>query len=250
MKLYALFICILFSTGTLAVDAVKVGVYDFPPYAFVTDKVTGITVQMLAEMNKFQDKFEFVPIPTTARRRYLDFEQNKFDMMIFESKKWGWQKYPLIASQTFVTGAEVYVTQAIKGRKQDFFLDLKNKSMIGVLGYHYQFADFNAEQGYLENNFNLIQTSSEKKVLELILNGRGDIAILPKEYLHYHFSHSPEDKNKLLISNKIDQIYRHTILMRKNYKVSKGYINNLLNKMKKKGILKPLWEKYGLVDTL
>jgi polar amino acid transport system substrate-binding protein len=250
MKLYTLLLSLLFSTCALAADVVKVGVYDFPPYAFVTDEVTGITVQMLAELNQFQDQFEFVAVPTTARRRYRDFEQNKFDMMIFESKKWGWQKYPLVASNTFVTGAEVYVTQANKGRNQDFFSDLKNKAMIGVLGYHYQFAGFNTEQDYLKNNFNLIQTSSEKKVLELILNGRGDIAILPKEYLHYHFSHSSEDKSKLLISDKVDQVYQHTILIRQNYKVSQEYINKLLSQMKQKGSLKALWEQYGLTAIL
>ncbi|WP_157826705.1 substrate-binding periplasmic protein [Colwellia sp. 12G3] len=230
----------------MAVEVVKVGVYDFPPYAFISNKTTGITVQMIAVMNKFQQKYEFVAVPTTARRRYSDFEKDKFDMMIFESKNWGWEKYPVAVSNTFVTGAEVYVTQKKPGRGQDFFSDFKNKAMVGVLGYHYQFAGFNAEQEYLEKNFNLLQTSSQKKSLELILNDRGEIAVLSKEYLKYHFAHSPEDKSKLLISNKFDQIYQHTILVRINSAVSPSYINKLLGEMEQKGILKPLWEKYGL----
>jgi polar amino acid transport system substrate-binding protein len=246
MRLYAILVSYLLSASAFAAEIVKVGVYDFPPYAFISDKTTGITVQMLAAMNKLQQKYEFIAVPTTARRRYSDFEKEKFDMLIFESKNWGWEKYPIDVSQAFVTGAEVYVAQAKPGRGQDFFSDFKNKAMIGVLGYHYQFAGFNAEQKYLENNFNLLQTDSQKKSLELILNDRGDIAVLSKEYLNYHFSQSPEDKSKLLISKKFDQIYQHTILVRKNSSPSISYINLLLEQIRQKGTLKPLWEKYGL----
>jgi len=246
MKWYALIAGCLLSINAFAADIVKVGIYDFPPYSFIANKTTGIAIQMIAAMNNAQDKYEFVPVPTTPRRRYHDFENNKFDMMIFESIKWGWQDYPIVASQAFVTGAEVYVTQANQGRGQDFFSDFKNKAMIGVMGYHYQFANFSSDQEYLKKNFNLVQTNSQKQSLELILKNRGEIAVLSKEYLHYHFSHSPEDKTKLLISNKPDQIYRHTILIRENHKLSIKYINKLLTQMTKAGTLEPLWKKYGL----
>ena len=70
--------------------------------------------------------------------------------------------------------------------------------------------------------------------------------MLTKEYLNYHFLTSPEDEARLLISDKFDQIYRHTILVRKNHKLTIQYINDLLAQMKRKGTLTPLWEKYGL----
>lgn len=249
MKLYGLLVICFLSTNALAAEVVKVGIYDFAPYVFIADRPTGITAQMIAAMNKFQKKYEFVAIPTTSRRRYRDFEKNKFDMMIFENKNWGWQKYPVVASQGFVTGMDVYVSQAKPGRGQDFFSDFKNKAMIGVFGYHYQFAGFHAEQDYLEKNFNILQTNSQKKSLELILNDRGEIAVLSKEYLNYHFGRSPADKAKLLISDKYDQVYQHTILVRENHELSIKYINKLLGQMKQKGTLKPLWEQYGLVVT-
>lgn len=246
MRLFTLFYSFLLSTSALAAEVVKVGIYDFPPYVFIADKTTGLTVQMIAAMNDFQKKYQFVAVPTTARRRYQDFEKNKFDMIIFESKDWGWQQYPVVASKAFITGSEVYVTQAKAGRGQQFFSDFKNKAMVGVFGYHYQFADFQSEPNYLENNFNFVHTNSQKQSLELILNDRGDIAVLSKEYLNYHFAHSPDDKTKLLLSDKFDQIYQHTILLRENSGLSIGYINNLLHQMKEKGVLKPLWEEYSL----
>jgi polar amino acid transport system substrate-binding protein len=246
MKLYALFISCLLSTSAWAAEVVKVGIYDFPPYIFIADKTTGITVQMIAAMNKFQNRYQFVTVPTTARWRYRDFESNKFDMMIFESKQWGWQKKPMAASQAFATGMEVYVTQAKPGRGQDFFADFKNKEMIGVLGYHYQFAGFHGELDYLENNFNIVLTNNQQKSLELILKHSGEIAVLSKEYLNYHFAHSPADKAKLLISDKVDQIYQHTILVRENSELSVSAVNTLLEQMKQKGTLTPLWQEHGI----
>ena len=246
MKFYPLIIACLFAVNAFATETIKVGIYDFPPYAFVGEDTKGIAVQMITEMNKFQSDYKFIPVPTTSKRRYRDFEQKKFDMIIFENKEWGWQDYPIDASKNFVTGFEVYVAQALAGRDQDFFTDFKSKAMIGVLGYHYRFANFSTDQEYLVNNFNLLQTSGQKKSLELILKGRGDIAVLTKEYLNYHFLTSPTDRTKLLISKKFDQIYRHTILIRKNHQLSVQYINQLLANMKQKGVLTPLWNKYGL----
>jgi len=163
MKLYALILSCLLSAGTAAAEVVKVGIYDFPPYVFISDKPSGIAVQMIAEMNRFQKDYEFVAMPTTSKRRYRDFENSKFDMIIFENKDWGWQGYPVDVSDVFVTGAEVYVTQAKPGRGQGYFADFKNKAMIMVLGYHYRFADFRTDQDYLQRHFNFLQTSGQKK---------------------------------------------------------------------------------------
>ena len=246
MRFFTLCLGLVVSFNLMSKEVVKVGVYDFPPYAFVSGEIRGITVQVLEAMNRFQQDYEFVAVPTTARRRYLDFDNGEFDMLIFESIHWGWLGHDVQASEVFVKGAEVYVTQAQPGRGQAYFTDFKNKLMIGVLGYHYQFADFSGDQEYLRQKFNMIQTEGQQKSLELILKGRGDIAVLTKEYLHYHFLSSPRDRKKLLISVKYDQIYEHTILIRKQHKLAIAQINRLLAKMHDAGILKPIWQKYGL----
>ena len=118
--------------------------------------------------------------------------------------------------------------------------------MIGVLGYHYRFANFRTDQDYLAKNFSLIQTDGQERSLELILKGRGEIAVLTKEYLNYHFLAAPRDKNRLLISDKYDQIYRHTILVRHNHSLTIQKINQLLKEMTQANTLKPIWDKYGL----
>jgi len=246
MRAPVFLISLLISIEVFAKEIVKVGVYDFPPYVFIGDLETGISSNVIKKMNGFQQDYQFVLVPTTPRRRYKDFNNNRFDMLIFESKDWGWQDYPVESSRVFVKGAEVYVSQAKIGRGQNFFSDFENKVMIGVLGYHYGFANFSGDQNYLHRTFDLIQTSGQAKSLELILKGRGEIAVLTKEYLNHHFLRHPRDKNRLLISDKFDQVYRHTILIRKNHKLSIQYINNLLEKMKQRRTLNNLWQTYGL----
>lgn len=232
----------------LDAQVVRVGLYDFTPYVFLDDEPSGIAIEMLNRMNQFQKRYQFVPVLTTSRRRYHDFSNKKFDMMMFEDKNWGWQSFLVNQSEPYVTDAEVYVTQATGNRGQSYFDSFDDKLMVGVLGYHYKFAEFNSDLGYLKKHFNFIPTQNQAQSLELILKKRGDIAVISKSYLNYHFRQFPDDKQKLLISDKHDQTYRHTILIRQGHIISLDFINQLLLKMKEENQLAPLWQRFGLVE--
>lgn len=247
MKWLMMFAFLLMPLVAPAKEVVRVGVYDFPPYAFVSNKVTGVTVDMIEKMNGFQQEYEFVIVPTTAQRRYKDFNDKKFDMLIFESKSWGWLKHPMSVSRAFLTGAEIYVAKVATGRDQGFFSNFKKKAMIGVGGYHYGFARFHSERAYMEKNFNIVLTENQHKCLEALMKGRGEIAVLSRDYLNYHFERHPEDRAKLLLSEKIDQTYRHTILLRNNMAtIGIRDINRMIEQMKRQGTLEPLWKESGL----
>jgi len=246
MNYFILLIGILISSCVCAAEKIKVGIYDFPPYAFVGENIEGITIELIEKMNKFQGEYEFVAVPTTSRRRYHDFQKGKFDVLIFENKAWGWQDYSVESSAPFVTGHEVYVALAKEGRGQAYFNDFKRKTMVGVLGYHYGFANFITDLDYLNKHFHMIQTDGQRQSLELILHGRGHVAVLSKEYLNYHFSHHPNDRDKLLISDKYDQTYEHTVLIRKGNNISPVYIDELLTRMHKNGLFTSLWQTYDL----
>ena len=56
----------------------------------------------------------------------------------------------------------------------------------------------------------------------------------------------PEIKKQIMISDRFDQKYEHTILMRKKSNPTVEEINNLLDEMEGRGILDQLWEKYGI----
>ena len=65
-------------------------------------------------------------------------------------------------------------------------------------------------------------------------------------FIHRLVKLIPELKKQLLISDKLDQPYNHTILVRKGNIPSVSDINTLLTEMEQAGILKKLWGKYGI----
>lgn len=244
----ALSILSLFSTEVSAKEIVKVGLYHFPPFAVIEKgQVTGTAVDMIREMNRFQKKYQFVVFPTTPRRRYLDFKKGRYDMLIFESIHWGWKKYSVDASNVFLKGGEVYVALAKPGRGEGFFSDFESKKMVGMLGYHYGFAKFNANPKHLERRFSMNLTNDHERNIKLILSGkRGDIAVVTQSYLSQYLLKNPVAKRKLLISKQLDQEYNHTILIRRGIQPTVKEINRLLKNMERKGRLKPLWKALGI----
>jgi len=65
-------------------------------------------------------------------------------------------------------------------------------------------------------------------------------------YLDDFFKENQDKKGQLLISEKLDQRYNHTILLRRNAIIDVKEINILLTKMEKAGVLSRLWKKYGI----
>ncbi|MBF0443005.1 MAG: hypothetical protein HQK54_13945, partial [Oligoflexales bacterium] len=51
---------------------------------------------------------------------------------------------------------------------------------------------------------------------------------------------------QIIISDKLDQEYNHTILIRDNGPISVDEMNGILDKMEKGGQLKSLWWRYGI----
>lgn len=242
-------ILLLFFVTASSAEVVKVGVYHFPPFVFAQgeEPATGLSLSLLDAMNLFQKNYHFEPVLTTPNRRYGDFDKHRFDMLIFESKAWGWQHHPVASSQTFLTGAEVYVALNKDKRGQDYFNDFKHKALVGILGYHYGFAQFNADANHLKQHFNIQLTDSHEKNIRLILNRRGDIAAVPRAYLLYYFSQYPQNRDKLMVSQIKDQVYRHTVLLREDrVGINIKDINELLLRLKAKGVLDKLWRNYGI----
>ncbi len=241
---------IFFKNISFSKESVKVGGYLFPPFVEMNKgEYTGITLDMIKEMNAFQNKFQFNFHPTSSKRRYDSFKNKDFNMIIFESKDWGWMNLPIDSSKVFLRGGEVYIALSKPGRGQDFFSDFENKTMVGILGYHYGFANFNSDEKFLKKKFKINLVTINDNTIKLILLGRYDISVVTKSHLQKHFFNDPTIKKKLIISEKLDQTYNHTILVRKGSVPNVDGINALLTKLKKAGILKNLWRKHGITDS-
>jgi len=226
---------------------IKVGGYLFAPFIQTKQKQpTGLTPDLIELLNTQQTEFNFVLVSTSPKRRYIDFERNVFDAIFFENKNWGWQDKPILPSKVFLSGGEVYITLNSQFKDQSFFSDLKEKSLLGILGYHYGFAQFNSDEAWLKHHFKIELVNYPSTLINQILAKKAQIGVITESYLYNRFKLNPSLKPKILISNKRDQEYKHTILVRENSPLTIEKINSLLEKIKQNGELKLLLKNYGL----
>ncbi len=233
-------------TPAHAQQVVKVGGYDFPPFV---DKAAGsasLTLDLIEALNAFQKKYVFEFVETSSKRRFINFDEKKYDLIFFESAEWGWQGRDVDASDVIMQGGAVYITRADRNKDQHYFDDFRGKSIWGILGYHYGFANFNSDPEFLKKKFNAHMTTSQDGLIEAAVTGRADIAVVVKEYLQIYLFKHPEVEKKILVSKKYDAVNLYTILVRKGIHPTVGEINKLLSDMENAGILKNLWGKYKL----
>jgi len=227
---------------------IRVGGYLFEPFLSTKGVAPkGLTADLIALFNQHQTKYHFKLVLTSPKRRYMDFERHLFDVMFFESIHWGWENKSVVASKVFLNGGEVYIALQKKGRTQQFFDRLNEKSISGILGYHYGFANFVSDESILKKRFQISLVNSPKTVINQVLAEKVEIGVITESFLNKELMSNTDMGKKLLVSEKYDQVYHHTILLRKNLvDLDIEAINRLLNSMESNGALGALFKKYGL----
>lgn len=235
------------SSPSWAVKEVRIGATEFPPYIVLNrdGTVSGILIETIECLNSIQNKYKFVAIPYSAMRRHNGFKNKVFDVSFFDNIEWGWDKSQVDVSDIFMRGKEIYIALDKPGRGEEFFSDLKKRTMIGVLGYHYGFADFNSDPAFLRKNFKMQLTSSNEGSIEMVLEGRGDVAVVSDAFLNWYLEKKPTNK-KILISKKVDQHYLHTVILRKNTSPTVQEMNALLKQFRKSKVYDSILQKYGV----
>ncbi len=236
-----------------AETVIKVGGYEFPPFVNTKSvgQFNGATLDLIDDFNRIQNEYRFEFVLTSPKRRYIDFTEHRYDMIMFESINWGWESYPVEASRVYMKGGEVYIAYKREDRDQHFFDDLAKRKLVAILGYHYGFAGFNADEEYLTNHFQILLSIDHLRNIRLILVDRpelAEVAVVTRSFLGDYLNRHPEKGKSLLISEKLDQEYQHSILVRKGAAISVDQINMLLDKLEKQGVLQRLRVQYGLVN--
>ncbi len=232
------------SGGASSAELVNVGVYPFLPFV---DKSGGLTSDLVQAMNAFQKDYTFQLVNTSANRRYRDMADGSFSMVFFENIKWGWDSKLVHASKIFLPGdGEVYVARNMPGRGQEYFNSLDDKQILAVLGYHYGFANFEADPAQLAQKFKISFSADNQVSLRNLLAERGDVAVITNSYLKNYLLQDPQAAAKLLVSDRFDQTYAHTVVVRRGSKPSVQDIETMLDRMEAAGVLKKLWARYGL----
>ena len=247
-RLWILLLCLLPAALTAQPQEVRVGAYHFPPYVVRPEQRTddGLLAQLLAALNRVQEARTFAQVPTSATRRYRDFEQARFDVIFFESPTWGWRQIPFEAVDMRLEDEELFVAARAPGRDQRYFGDLSGKRLALYQGYHYAFADFNSDQDYLAANYNALLTYSHDSNLQLITRDRADIALVTRSFLAGFSARHPQHAKQLLVSDRVDQIYRHHALVRPGAAISATELQGLLQRLRDSGELARIFEPAGV----
>lgn len=223
---------------------VKVGVYPFLPFS---DGKAGLTHDLVQALNAFQSDYRFETVPTSPNRRYRDMAAGVYTHIFFENIKWGWQNKPVEASKVFLKGdGEVFVARAQPGRGQEYFQTLADKDILAVLGYHYAFADFEADPYVLRKRFAITFGADNAVNLHNLLSGHGDVAVLTRSFLNRHLLEQPQSRDLLLVSQRMDQPYAHTALVAQGARPGVQELNRLFSQMESAGVLTKLWAAYGM----
>ena len=226
---------------------VKVGGYDFPPFVERDGKqYSGMTIDLINALNAYQNDYEFEFVSTTPKRRYDDFANKKYDMIMFEDINWGWADKGVIASDVFLKGGEAYIAKKEGGRGDDYFSTLDGKSISVLRGYHYGFADFNADEKMLKEKYNAECSNNAEGIIVKVAKGRTDIGVVTLSFLNRYLKDHPEVSEELIVSDGFDQEYNHTILVREGTVPDAKQMYDLLKSMSEAGKLVDIWNMYGI----
>ena len=231
---------------------IRVGGYPYAPFVIKDDggRYRGLTLDLIALLNDIQQDVHFVFVPTSAPHRYKALALGRFSLMLFEDIRWDWNADQVRISRPLLLGGERYVALKAPGRDQSFFDNLAQRQLIGVSGYHYGIADFDATPGNMKRRFNITLVKDNVSALQGLFKGRGEVAIINLSYLNQFEKEQPELAVRLLRSDKWDQQYALRALLSPDSRVSVQQLELWLNALEKSGKLASLWTRYGVQNQV
>ncbi|VXC01157.1 Amino acid ABC transporter substrate-binding protein [Pseudomonas sp. 8AS] len=232
----------------MAAQTVQIAAVHFPPYVIKPEQGVqqGLLSELAAALNQIQDDYQFVLRATSLNRRFGDLQQGRIDMAIFENPDWGWQGIPGARIDLGLEDAEIFIARVQPGRDQRYFENLMDKRMALFNGYHYGFAGFNNDPLWLEENFQAKLTYSHESNLNMVLRGRVDLAPITRSWLGAHLREKPELREQLLVSEWVDQVYRHYAILRPQAPISAERFRQLMQQLRANGQLTRVFAPYGI----
>ncbi len=233
---------------------VYVGGYPYRPYVSAAYDGSGVTAGMIAAFNRLQPDYRFIFKPISANRRYQKMSEQSIDLILFEDPRWDWQGQPVEFSKPFMIDGtayrdlDLYVTLRVLGEQQSYFSSLDDKALLLTRGYHYSFADFDADESSLKQRFNAYFVDDPETVITMLLSGRGQIGLVTRSLLLRHIARNPEDRARLYVSDRADNVNHLAIVIGQHAPVSKAQIDGWLEQMEQSGELKTLFKAHYLVE--
>ncbi|UAW97119.1 transporter substrate-binding domain-containing protein [Halopseudomonas nanhaiensis] len=227
---------------------VRVGGYVFPPFVQVSSdgEWSGVTLDVVSELNAMQSAYRFEFVPTAAARRYGELEAGHYDMLFFENPAWGWQSEDIQSLEGAVLGRALFIARAVDGRGQEYFDVRQDKRIALFSGYHYAFAGFIADPAHLRDAHNAVLTFSQESNIQMVLRRRVDLAVVTESFLEAYLSRHPQYRSRLLVADEADQYYQHFLVMRSGAEPGLERMKAYLDRLQDSGVLARILERNGI----
>ena len=230
---------------------IKVGVYEYGVvYYFEDGKQHGIAPILINLLNDLQDDYRFQLAETSSRRRYRALSSGEIDLVLLESSQWEWQELDVSFSDRIVTERDVYLTSSSRLDAQSLFADVTAHRILCVLGFHYGFAEFNANPQYLRDNFDVLLRYNEKDVLNGVLTDEAPIGIVSAGFLGRQFVADSRMRDRVVIADEPDGVYDLVSVLSNKSAISLERLNQLIAQLRENGEVDRLWQQLhiGLSD--
>tara|TARA_R110001583_G_scaffold32882_1_gene111571 strand:- start:77332 stop:78108 length:777 start_codon:yes stop_codon:yes gene_type:complete len=224
---------------------VMVGVYEYSVVHFYHQGVqTGFAHELIKRLNGVQGDYQFVAVETSSRRRYLDIATGQVDMMILENPEWHWAGRNVEFSTPIVRESDIMVARRDHVPGPAYFSRVLERSIAGVLGFHYKFVDFRDDPKQLTRLLDISLLYNESEVMEAVIRGDAEIGILSAGFVSQQFEHVPDIASRIEIGPQADNSYQLSSVLSNRSPVSVERYNSYLDLLRAENAIAPNWSRW------
>lgn len=210
---WSVFFILLFLPGFIFADVLRVGVYEFAPFAKEKCK-KGIVIDFLEYVRSQEPNLEYELFITNSHRRQRDLLGRKYDIIFFEDLSWSWEPYgeKIRWGEPIKLGDELFAMRADKkifeGKIQD---NLQGRRVRIHQGYHYNFLGNEKDLKQLRKN-NISAGLSDEDNFKDLLAGRVDIVAVNSFWVKERRRTHPYDFEGIILDNIDNQSYKLRVI--------------------------------------
>nr|WP_281174849.1 transporter substrate-binding domain-containing protein [Kiloniella litopenaei] len=206
------------------------GVVDFPPFYTIQQNqpLSGLGIDLINAMNEIQSDYRFEVVEASPRRRHDMFKKGLYDISLFDHLSWGWTPEDVMVTRVFLRGGERYITARNKEVAPTLFKDISSRKIGAILGYHYNFANFETDPEKLKKRFDINLVTYQEQIIKQVLSHRVEIGVITETFLKKYLKENIEVRDRIVISENYDQEYNFVGIVRKEAAITATELENII----------------------
>lgn len=224
---------------------IKVGSSERIPY--LNKQGEGLGPDIIAALNKLQSTFKFELIAMPIKRSQLMIDEGWVDISMWEIPEKGWKNAKNFnVSKPLIFSKDLFITKKSDDKNQGYFSSFQDKRIAAVHGYHYNFANNETDRNKLLTQFDINLLQNDRDTITMVIKDRAEIAVTSEVSLNWYLHSQPQYKDTFLLSDKADSSFSRHFIVPTSSPISVDELNRILMLAADKGVLTPIYRKYGL----